>query len=372
MTEEGWCISRKLAVFQTIMAATLFSRRYVTLLIHVLGWGLMGYLLFFQPINSEIRFPNQFWVRQGIFFCLIVSMFYLNTRILVPRLLLQGQTSRYVAVLVGVIVLILLIIGAVENWFNLPVLVHRAFHPDGKGQPKYYGWIQPALFTIFLVLGISTSIAMLQKWQDDANFRTALEQAKTASELSFLKAQINPHFFFNTLNNIYALTLIDVETAREALHRLSRMMRYVLYETQSGTTLLSKEIAFLSDYIQLMQLRLTDKVTVTLDTPSPLHDQPVAPMIFLPFVENAFKHGVSALEKSSIRVSIQQQERRLLMDVRNTLFTQKAPSLEVGNGIGLTNTRRRLDLLYPGQYALQIDSQNPAGEYHVHLTLNLS
>lgn len=354
------------------MAATLFSRRYVTLLIHVLGWGLMGYLLFFQPINSEIRFPDVFWMRQGIFFCLVVGTFYLNAQVLVPRFLLRGQTGHYALALLGVIGLILVIIALVENWFDLPVLVHRAFHPDGKGKPKVYGWIQPNLFTIFLVLGISTSISMLQKWQDDANLRTALEQAKTASELSFLKAQINPHFFFNTLNNIYALTLIDVETAREALHRLSRMMRYVLYETQSGTTLLSKEIAFLSDYIQLMQLRLTDKVTVTLHTPSPLHDQPVAPMIFLPFVENAFKHGVSALEKSSIRVSIQQQERQLLMDVRNTLFTQKMPSLEVGNGIGLTNTRRRLDLLYPGQYALQIDSQNPAGEYHVHLTLNLA
>ena len=354
------------------MAATLFSRRYVTLLIHVLGWALLGYLLFFsQSFNADIRLPNLLWVRHGIFFCLMIGTFYLNSQVLVPRLLVPGQTSRYLLALAGLIILILLIVGGIEFWFDLPTLVHRSFHPDGRGQPKFYGWIQPTLFTIFLVLGISTSIAMSQKWQDDANFRTALEQAKTTSELSFLKAQINPHFFFNTLNNIYALTLIDVETAREALHRLSRMMRYVLYETQSGTTMLSKEIAFLSDYIQLMQLRLTDKVTVTVDTPSPLRDQPVAPMIFLPFVENAFKHGVSALDKSSIQVSIRQRNNQLQMDVRNTLFPQKAPSLERGNGIGLTNTRRRLDLLYPGRYALHIDDHNPAGEYHVHLTLNL-
>lgn len=355
------------------MTATLATRRYVPLLIHVLGWGLLGYLLFFShSITSEIQFPRVFWIRQAIFFGLIVGMFYINSYWLVPRLLLREQTGRYVIAIVGIICTVLLILGIVEYLFDLPVLVHRAFHPDGKGQPRLYGWIQPNLFSIVLVLAISTSIAMLQKWQDDANFRTALEQAKTASELSFLKAQINPHFFFNTLNNIYALTLIDVDTAREALHRLSRMMRYVLYETQSGTTLLSKEMAFLNDYIQLMQLRLTDKVTVTVDTPSPLRDQPVAPMIFLPFVENAFKHGVSALDKSWIRVNIQQKENQLLMDVSNTLFVQKAPSLEVGNGIGLTNTRRRLDLLYPGQYHLAIDEHNPAGEYRVHLTLNLS
>lgn len=355
------------------MASTLFSRHYVTLLIHVLGWALLGYLLFFsQSFNADIRLPGLFWVKQIIFFGLMVGMFYLNAHWLVPRLLLKGRTSRYLLSLLGVIVFIIFVLGCVELGFDLATLMHRAFHPDGRGRPRVYGWIQPTIFAILLVLGISTSIALSQKWQDDANLRIALEQAKTTSELSFLKAQINPHFFFNTLNNIYALTLIDVETAREALHRLSRMMRYVLYETQSGTTLLSKELAFLSDYIQLMQLRLTDKVTITVDTPSPLRDQPVAPMIFLPFVENAFKHGVSAIEPSRIQVSIHQNERQLLMDVRNTLFAQKAPSLEVGNGIGLTNTRRRLDLLYPGQYDLRINEHNPANEYHVHLTLNLS
>ncbi|GAB4038901.1 sensor histidine kinase [Spirosoma jeollabukense] len=355
------------------MAATLLSRRYVPVLIHVLGWFLMGYLLFFnQSLTSEIQFPRLFWVRQLIFLSLMVGVFYLNSQWLVPRLLLHEQTGRYVLSLVSIICFVLLVLGSVELGFDLASQMHRAFHPDGKGQPKFYGWIQPSLFTILLVLGISTSIALLQKWQDDANFRTALEQAKTTSELSFLKAQINPHFFFNTLNNIYALTLLDVETAREALHRLSRMMRYVLYDTQSGTTLLSKELSFVSDYIQLMQLRLTDKVTVTLNKPEPLHDQPIAPMLLLPFVENAFKHGVSSLHPSSITISVQQQQQTLLLDVSNTVFPEKAPSLEAGNGIGLTNTRRRLDLLYPGHYSLDINEHTAAGEYHVHLTLNLA
>ena len=355
------------------MAATLFSRRYVTLLIHILGWVLLGYLLFFsQSFNSDIKLPGLLWVRHGIFFCLMIGIFYLNSQVLVTRFLLPGQTGQYLLTLIGIILFTLVILGAVEYWFDLPTLMYRVFHPDGRGQIKYYSWVQPTVFTIMLVLGISTSIALVRKWQIDADLRVALEQAKTTSELSFLKAQINPHFFFNTLNNIYALTLIDVETAREALHRLSRMMRYVLYETQSGTTLLSKELAFLGDYIQLMQLRLTDKVTVTLNVPSPLRDQSIAPMIFLPFVENAFKHGVSTLDSSRISVNIEQQERQLQLDVRNTVFSQKPPSLEVRNGIGLVNTRRRLDLLYPGQYALHIDEHDLAGEYHVQLTLTLS
>ncbi|QMW05810.1 sensor histidine kinase [Spirosoma foliorum] len=355
------------------MAATLFSRRYVPVLIHVLGWFLMGYLLFFsQSFNSDIQFPRLFWVRQCIFFGLMVCIFYLNSQRLVPRLLLQGQTSQYILALFAMILTVLILVACVEFGFDLATKMHLAFHPDGKGKPKLYGWLQPTLFTILLVLGISTSIAMLLKWQDDANLRISLEQAKTTSELSFLKAQINPHFFFNTLNNIYALTLIDTETAREAIHRLSRMMRYVLYETQSGTTLMSKELSFVSDYIQLMQLRLTDKVSVTFNTPNPLHDQPIAPMLLLPFVENAFKHGVSAMHPSRIHIAIEQEPNKLLLDVHNTLFVEKAPSLETGNGIGLTNTRRRLDLLYPGQYELQINEHTTAGEYHVHLTLNLA
>ncbi|GAB3974408.1 histidine kinase [Spirosoma terrae] len=355
------------------MAATLFSRRYVSVLSHLLGWGLMGYLLFFyQPLSSEIKFPRLFFVRQVIFLGLVVGTFYLNGNVFVPRLLLPGHTGRYLLALTAVITLLVLILGGIEIGFNLAEQMHRAFHPDGSGKPKLYGWIQPSLFTIVLVLGISTSMSLLQKWQTDANLRLALEQAKTSSELSFLKAQINPHFFFNTLNNIYALTLIDAEMSREALHRLSRMMRYVLYETQSGTTLLSKEIDFISDYIQLMQLRLTDKVTVALDTPSPLHDQPIAPMIFLPFVENAFKHGVSTLDSSKIQIRIHQKENQLKLDVSNTLFQQKVPSLESGNGIGLTNTRRRLDLLYPDRYVLLINEDISGGEYEVHLTLELS
>ncbi len=355
------------------MATALFSRRYVTLLSHWLGWGLLSYLLFFShSFSNDIKMPTEFWLRQVVFQAMMIGTFYLNANVLVPRLLLEQKTGQYGLMLLGIISVTMLVLWGLETGLGLPLRFHKIFHPDGKGEPKYYGWVQPSLFTIVLVLGISTSLSLVQKWQADTTSRLALEQAKTSSELSFLKAQINPHFFFNTLNNIYALTSFDVELAQEAIHRLSRMMRYVLYETQSGTTLLSKEIAFVSDYVQLMQLRLTDKVQLTVQVPTPLHDQPIAPMILLPFVENAFKHGVSALEPSQICISIEQQPNQLVLNVRNTVFVNQKPSLEAGNGIGLTNTRRRLDLLYPNQYQLAIDPHTPAGDYEVQLTLNLS
>lgn len=352
---------------------TLTLRRSVPLLIHVLGWLLLGLaLLFIPPLNVDVNWPTLFWVKQIIQFAMLIGMFYLNAQVLVPRLLFHDRTKTYVLAALGIITAFLLVLWAIDVGFNLPELIHRAFHPDGSGRPRHGRWFQPALLTALLVIGISTSVTAVQKWQSDAQLRQQLEQARTTSELSFLKAQINPHFFFNTLNNIYALTLTDVDAAREALHRLSRMMRYVLYETQNNRTLLSREIAFVQDYLQLMQLRLTDKVTVTFEQPVPLSDVPIAPMLILPFVENAFKHGVSALHESRIHIGIRQQQNQLRMEVRNTLFSDKSTSLEAGSGIGLTNTRRRLDLLYPDHYTLAVDERTDLNEYVVYLNIDLN
>jgi LytS/YehU family sensor histidine kinase len=254
--------------------------------------------------------------------------------------------------------------------------MHKAFNPgevEVAPTHKHKSGINPVIIlATLLVLGISTTMSVVQKWQKDEVIRQSLERQKISTELSLLKAQINPHFFFNTLHSIYALTMINIETSREALHTLSRMMRYVLYETQSGTTLLSKEIEFLEDYINLMKLRLTEKVTVTFDQPSSLHDVPVAPMLFLPFVENAFKHGISALHPSHIHIAICQQDHTLQLNVRNTILPGKRVVLEESSGIGLSNTRRRLDLLYPGDYTLSVTEKTSENEFQVQLTLNLS
>lgn len=349
-------------------------RPYVPFLIHVLGWGLLLFtFLVYQPLSSEISFPDLFWVKQGLLCLLFVGAFYLNSEVLAPRLLFRDKTGLYLGALVLVGSGILLTIWAFETYFDLPTLMHRAYNPDGGGRPPRTGrWFQPTLLSVLFILGISTSITAVQTWQRDAQLRQDLEQAKVSSELLFLKAQINPHFFFNTLNNIYALTLLDVAKAREALHRLSRMMRYVLYENPTGTGQLSQEIAFVQDYIELMQLRLTDKVTVAFIQPKPLRDAPIATMLLLPFIENAFKHGVSALLPSRIEINIAQTGNQLRMQVHNTIFPEKSKSLEDSSGIGLTNTRRRLDLLYPGQYQLETIRDPVNQEYVVDLKLTLN
>ncbi|MDO7851294.1 sensor histidine kinase [Hymenobacter convexus] len=356
--------------------AVLTPRRYLTPLIHVLVWGLFGLtFLLFQPLTGRLTMPPQFWLKQGLMFGVWVATFYFTGKVLVPRLLFPGRTGWFILALFGTTVAILGFSKVLESALNLPELMDKAFRA-AAGRPRL-GRNGPhidtmGLLTTMFVLGISTCITVVQKWQKDAQLRQTLEQQRVSSELSMLKAQINPHFFFNTLNNIYALTLLDGEQARTAIHRLSRMMRYVLYDTAGGMTLLSQEIAFVQDYITLMQLRLDDRVTVTFERPEPVHDVPVAPMLLLPFLENAFKHGVAATEASRIYVAIRQPRADLVeLEVRNSRLSLPSTDLAGSNGIGLANTRRRLDLLYPGRFHLVVDDHTPANEFVVYLTLQV-
>ncbi|GAB3723653.1 histidine kinase [Hymenobacter agri] len=355
----------------------LTPRRYLTPLIHVLVWGLFGLIfLLFQPLTGRLTMPPQFWLKQGLMFGVWVSTFYLTARVTVPRLLFGGRTGWFVLALVGTTVAVLAFSRFLETALNLPALMDKAFMA-AAGRPRLPRTgphiDTMGLLTTMFVLGISTCITVVQKWQHDAQIRQTLEQQRVQSELSVLKAQINPHFFFNTLNNIYALTLLDGEQAREAIHRLSRMMRYVLYDTAGGLTLLSQEIAFVQDYITLMQLRLDERVTVTFEKPEPVRDVPVAPMLLLPFLENAFKHGVAATQKSNIFIGLRQPAPDVLeLEVRNTLLPAPGTDLAGSNGIGLANTRRRLDLLYPGRSTLHVEPHTPAQEFRVHLTLKVA
>lgn len=357
------------------MAQTSF-RPYIKTLIHILAWALLGFmLLLFHPLSWQVSLPPEFWVKQGFLFCLLVIVFYLNSQVLVPRLLFQNKNGWFVLVLAGISIAVMILVQMVDLWLNLPELMHRAFRPEaGKAPPLPPShWFNTFLLLIsFLVLGISTSVSAIQKWQKDSQIRQDLEQQRVTSELLFLKAQINPHFFFNTLNNIYALTHTNVELARKAVHKLSRMMRYVLYETQRDTTLLSQEIAFLQDYIELMQLRLSDKVTITFEKPEPFNDILIAPMLFLPFVENAFKHGVSTIQSGRIFICLQQKDGQLQLTVRNPMFTRQGVVLEESNGIGLVNTRRRLDLLYPDKYRLEVSNGSSVKEFLIKLSLQTS
>jgi len=156
--------------------------------------------------------------------------------------------------------------------------------------------------------------------------------------------------------------------SKDAVYTLSHMMRYVIYETKNDLTDLEKEIKFIEDYIKLMKLRLSDDVQIIFEKQVNLKNHEIAPMLFLPFVENAFKHGISGVHPSYIYVEISQSADELKLEIRNSLFEEQTAQLEDSNGIGIVNTKRRLDLLYPGRYTLSVDRDSNIREFIVNLT----
>jgi sensor histidine kinase YesM len=348
----------------------------VTVLIHVLGWGMLGtVLLLLSPLSWRVDIPVQYWWKQIFLGSLLSIIFYVNLLVLVPKFLLEGKLYMYLLILfIGLIFYFGLIIYF-ENIIHLPEIMHQTFRPD-KPYKASGRWVFGDVFHLMLFLlslGISTSVASVQKWQKDDAIRKEVDRQRINTELSYLKAQINPHFFFNTLNNIYALTNLDVKKAQEALLKLSRMMRYVLYENQKDETLLSKEINFINNYIELMKMRLTPNVKLNIQVDEPKEDLVIAPMLLLPFLENCFKHGVSSQKESEILIKLEVMGETLFFETRNHIFPLHPDSPEAQeNGIGLVNTKRRLSLLYPEKHRLKFGIDDANEEYWVSLTIDLS
>lgn len=208
------------------------------------------------------------------------------------------------------------------------------------------------LMIAFLMVGFNIAIKLFFKSLRDEEMLKELEHQRLQSELQYLKYQINPHFFMNTLNNIHALVDIDTGKAKSTIVELSKLMRYVLYEASNKTILLSREIQFLENYVTLMSLRYTDKVSIEMKFPEEVPEVQIPPLLFVSFVENAFKHGVSYRNESFIHVLMQLEEgSRLSFRCTNS---NHGSSDEQHHGIGLENIRKRLRLLFGNDYTLSI------------------
>jgi len=335
---------------------------------HVLLWILLGFiLLFYPPLSWGIKLPTAFWIKHSSLILLFVIIFYSNYLVFVPKLLFKNNRSFFILWLLLALFLGQCLTFLLDKWLNFQEVMANARQRPLRHEELVDGF---TLMFSLLVLGISTTVAAVRQWQLEARLKDELQKQQIASELSFLKAQINPHFFFNTLNNIYALSFSDVERSREALHKLSRMMRYLLYETAQNEASLLQELKFLKDHIELMKLRLQANNQVVYTETTLSQDYKIAPMLLLPFVENAFKHGISATKPSEIRIDVSVKNQTLHLMVSNTL-QEKTTSLE-GSGIGLQNTKRRLKLLYPERYRLSISKIANDTVYQVDLTLLLS
>jgi LytS/YehU family sensor histidine kinase len=295
----------------------------------------------------------------------LVAFYYTNTQIFIPKLLTQRKWLWYILAIVGCLLL----------YTQIPRLFEEAIRED---LPQKFRMRRPRRHTLipypftgttavfFLVFTVSTCIRVIQEWLGTEKKNEEIEKEKLVTELSFLKSQINPHFLFNTLNNIYSLALVKSEATAGAVLKLSSIMRYVLNETKHDWVPLEKEIEFLNHFIDLQKVRLTDKMSIKFDVSGNVEVQQIAPLILIPFVENAFKYGVSTKEPAEILIDLKAEGSTINFYVRNRIF--KTENVNGDNtSIGLKNTRRRLELLYPEKHTLTVSEEN--NHFIVNLTL---
>ena len=227
-----------------------------------------------------------------------------------------------------------------------------------------------AFFGGLMLMGMNLGVKLYFKTQEDREQRERLEKQDLERQLEYLRYQVNPHFFMNTLNNIHALVDINPERAKTTIVELSKMMRYILYEGDKKLIPVQREALFLKNYIELMRLRYSSRVSINLDIPEMMPDVMLPPLLLIIFVENAFKHGVSYAAPSFIDIKVEVTQEMLQFKCRNSRQEQKPDEKKKKGGVGLANARRRLDLLFHDKYSLEIKEDDK--EYDVQLEIPLS
>ncbi|WP_245726493.1 sensor histidine kinase [Pricia antarctica] len=215
---------------------------------------------------------------------------------------------------------------------------------------------------------VSTVIKVYGEWRKNEDLRKATEKEKIDSELRFLKTQLNPHFLFNSLNTIYSLSVKKSDETPEAIMNISELMRYMLYEANRDKVPLAKEINYLKSYVQLQRQRLSRDANLKLKISGKEEGKMVAPMLFIVFIENAFKYGTDFQGKTDIEINLSIKDRSICLYVKNIIGAHQ--SREGSSGIGIENVRNRLNLLYPDAYDLTIGDNGVHYEVNLHLNLN--
>lgn len=313
---------------------------------------------------TTIAGNSWFWM----FAILYIGIFYLNAYWLFPGLYLQKQHVQYALCLL-VLLIIVYLAKPFDHIISASPPPNRQltdFNPGPQGAARKQPIDFVSLFLFMVVVALSILVQVIKQWQKTQQQFITIQKDKANAELSVLKAQVNPHFLFNTLNNLYSLALTNSEKTPESILRLSNIMRYVTDEVQHDLVPLENEIACINDFIELQKLRLNAKTTVRFTCTNINGSLPVAPLILLPFIENAFKHGVSNNENSTIEIKISNKERELLFYSSNTNFSHTKNNDREGTGIA--NVKKRLENLYPGKHFLK--TVESAIIFEVHLIIN--
>jgi two-component system LytT family sensor kinase len=334
------------------------TKQVYRLIFHILILALLlviPFLLLPADIQNFQRkeLINRFTIRWATTGLVIVPIYLVNVYYLIPKFLIPGKYVAYAGILIlGAIVTVL-----INGQIHLLALSPEFLVPGGR-VPGGGSATRIILFPLTMSLALGTSFEMIINWEIQRREKAQIEREKMAAELSFLKSQMNPHFLFNSLNNIYALAEQRSDKTGEAVLMLSSLMRYMLYGSNNGRTQLSKEIECIENYIAIQKMRIStsEEIRIAFKVSGGTVNSKIEPLILLPFVENAFKHGVSYNQRSEVLIDIDVNRNVLDLNVRNTkrLDATSKKLTENESGIGLNNIKRRLELLYPGKHELSI------------------
>lgn len=334
-----------------------------TIAMHALVWVLLlviPYVTTDQVFNSlgaasDIKY---------LFLCLVLSgvllvIFYFNFFFLIPRFLLTKKYWLYFSCLLLAIAFVVVISGVVFFFSD--------FNPERLGNTNpVIEKIIPVIIINALLLWL-LSIASSILWAAYNRLKQT-ESEKLSAQVASLKSQINPHFLFNTLNNIYATAIDTSPKTADMVDKLSEMMRYTMKDTQQDFVLLEDEINYINNFIELQKLRLDRSVRLEYESLEYVPALPMAPMLLIPFIENAFKHGVNSEQKSYIKIGMELNKTEFLLRVvNNKVDVQK--DISERSGLGIENTRHRLNLIYPSNHLLVINDTEK--EFSVSLHINL-
>ena len=292
---------------------------------------------------SDVELTNMH-MQSLLFNVLLVAFFYVNMYVLVPRILTRKSVLHYLASIVICFFIVFILNEGITQVFS-----SNGFRP---GRPVYF-----TVINFLLVFGLSTALRLTRDRVEFERDRKERETENLKSELGLLRSQVSPHFMFNVLNNLASLARKKSDQLEPVIIQLSHLMRYMLYDAGEKKVSLGKEIEYLRSYIDLQKLRFGNDVTVKFETDVSNPDMPIEPMLLIPFVENAFKHGIGIIMDPMIAILLSTDETTLHFSVKNK-FGNSTDTKDPSSGIGVQNVRRRLDLLYKDLYNLKIHSED--------------
>ncbi|NDW08902.1 sensor histidine kinase [Dysgonomonas sp. 520] len=331
-------------------------KNFIKVFVHILIWAII-LIVPTYIMSREGTLDNKPFISYTVRVLIFAIIFYVNYLYLIDKFLFNKKFVSYIIiniVLVGILFL------AQSFFFELCFSQYPRVEriPRHHSRPPFAIRFISEYVLIFFVIGISVAIKTTVRWYHDSIKMEQVKNMQLEADLKILRTQLNPHFLFNTLNNIYSLIAIDQEKAQESVHRLSGLLRYVLYENDEKFLPISRELQFTQNYIDLMKLRLGKNTKLDVLIEDNESRGKIAPLMFITLIENAFKHGTNSAKESFIKITILvEAEKGVLCTVENSLDENiKNNNLEIkDSGVGLANLTKRLDLLYPGKHQFETE-----------------